>query len=105
MKNSKELLQKLADCIAACEKCSNACLEEDMIKEMRNCIKTDRDCADICNTTYRLVARNSDNASAMLKVCADICRKCVEECEHHDMQHCQDCAKACNECEKACKAA
>ena len=104
MKNSKDLLQKLTDCIAACENCADACLEEDDVKAMVSCIKTDRDCAEICTTTYRLVARNSDNARAMLKLCADICRKCAEECEQHDMQHCQDCAEACRACEKACKA-
>jgi len=105
MNNSIELLQKLAICIAACENCANACLEEDMVKDMINCIKTDRDCADICGTTHRLVARNSDNAGAMLKLCAELCGKCAQECETHDMQHCQDCAKACRECEKVCQAA
>jgi|SRR5690606_15886012 len=105
MKNSKDLMHKLANCLTACENCADACLHENNVQEMISCIKTDRDCAEICNTTLRLVARNSNNVKNMLNLCADMCRKCAEECEKHDMMHCKECAAACRECEKACRAA
>ncbi len=103
MNDSKELLVKLANCVAACENCADACLDEGNIEKMKDCIRTDRDCADICNTTARLVARDSDSAASLLEICEDICRQCAEECEQHEAQHCKDCAEACRDCEKACQ--
>ncbi|WP_373711169.1 four-helix bundle copper-binding protein [Jeotgalibaca porci] len=29
---------------------------------------------------------------------------CADECEKHDHNHCQECAKACRACEEACNA-
>lgn len=98
-----QLIQKLARCAAACEACMDACLDEDDIKKMVRCIRLDRDCARICHTTASLLASNSDYAAHLVKECEEICRACKEECEKHEMEHCQECAWACRECEEACK--
>ena len=52
--------QKLAACIAACFECAqtctacaDACLSEDMVAELTKCIRTNLDCADICESTGR----------------------------------------------------
>ncbi len=100
---NRELLEKLARCAAACESCMDACLVEDDVKMMVECIRTDRDCAKICHITASFVASNSPHAAHLVKECEEICRACAEECEKHDMDHCQACAKACRECEQACK--
>lgn len=97
------LIQKLARCAAACEACMDACLSEEDIKKMVRCIRLDRDCAKICYVTASFVASNSDHASHLIKECEEICRLCREECEKHDMQHCEECAWACKECEEACR--
>jgi hypothetical protein len=106
MKNNKELLEKLAACAAACQYCSDACLDEtDMLEKMVPCIRLDRDCAEACQTAMNFVARNSEHAAAFIDICADLCAACAEECDKHDTQHCKDCAQACRECEEACNAA
>ena len=105
----------LAECIAACVECAQACtacadasLSEDMIAELRTCIRTNLDCADICETTGRVLSRHTGydaNATrSVLQTCATASKTCADECEQHaDMhQHCQICATACRRCEQAC---
>ncbi|WP_460676228.1 four-helix bundle copper-binding protein [Hymenobacter coalescens] len=100
---NQPLLQALADCLAACEHCATACLQEQDVKMMVRCIQLDRDCADICALTARFVARGSEHAQHLLRECAEICRACGIECaKHHHMEHCRMCAEACKRCEEAC---
>jgi hypothetical protein len=108
MKNApqdyRSLLDALGRCIAACEYCADACLGEEDIKMMVPCIRTDRDCADICRLTSAFIARNSPHAPHIIKECIEICQKCADECGKHQHDHCQQCAQACRECVEACKA-
>ncbi|QNP54383.1 four-helix bundle copper-binding protein [Hymenobacter qilianensis] len=103
---NQSLLAALNACIAACEHCATACLQEQDVKMMARCIQLDRDCADICALTARFVARGSEHAQHLLQLCAQICHACGVECaqhgEHHD--HCRMCAEACKQCEEACLA-
>ncbi|MGH9166066.1 MAG: four-helix bundle copper-binding protein, partial [Acidimicrobiales bacterium] len=81
---------------------------EDMVAEMRRCITTDLNCADICMATGRVLSRQSAYDAALstaaLTACRDACRICAEECERHQahMAHCGVCAEACRRCETAC---
>ena len=67
-------------------------------------------CSDVCATTGRIVSRQTEFEPAMvraaLQACAEACRLCGEECEHHatemNMEHCRVCAEACRRCERAC---
>lgn len=102
MKNQK-LITSLQECVRHCWHCADACLEEDDLKKMVECIRLDRECAEICDLTAKLLAINGSKAATMVKTCEAICRQCAEECDKHDMQHCQDCAEACRECVKACE--
>lgn len=104
MNNNKNLLTKLAECAAACENCLDACLGEDNVKMMVQCIRLDRDCAKICYTTHSFVASNSVHARHLVQECMEICRACGEECAQMEEKHCKECAKACKECEEACRA-
>lgn len=101
MKN-QELLNAMAQCIASCNYCADACLDEDNVKKMVSCIRTDRDCADICNAAMLLVARDSSDAGKIVKLCAEYCRSCEQECRQHEAKHCQECAEACRKCAEAC---
>ncbi|MEZ4808617.1 MAG: four-helix bundle copper-binding protein [Flavobacteriales bacterium] len=98
------LLQRLMECIAACETCADRCLDEQHPGNMAQCIRTDRDCADICTLTARYLARNSPNLPTVMGLCIAICRACEEECLQHEHDHCRDCAKACAACRSACEA-
>ncbi|MFS2189122.1 four-helix bundle copper-binding protein [Mucilaginibacter sp. P25] len=98
------IIQKLLDCALACEHCATACLHEEDVKMMANCISLDRDCADICVQGARLLQRDSVIAHQYLVLCEEICRLCAAECGKHQHDHCQECAKACIDCAEACHA-
>ncbi|SER94223.1 protein of unknown function [Gracilibacillus ureilyticus] len=99
----QELIQTLHDCMAECNHCFDACLQEDDVKMMAKCIRLDRECADICNYLEQAISRNSPYVSDLAAVCAKICEDCGNECKKHDTDHCQKCAEACFKCAEACK--
>lgn len=96
------------ECAQACTACADACLAEDLVADMRRCIRGDQDCADLCETTGRVLSRRTAGdpvvLRAVLEACLAACRACAEECEKHaDMHdHCRLCAQACRRCERAC---
>ena len=109
--------EKLAECIAACFECAqtctacaDACLGEDMVADLRTCIRTDLDCADICETTGKVLSRRTDGDTAtvraLLEACRTACKACGDECARHAQmhEHCRICADACRRCEQACTA-
>lgn len=102
---NQEILTALQNCIAECNHCTTACLNEDNVKMLSRCIKLDIDCAEVCSVTAALITRGSEIAPQFVQLCADVCKMCEEECEkHQDMHsHCKDCAEACRNCYNACK--
>ena len=102
---NQSLLDALNACLSACEHCATASLQEPTVQMLVRCISLDRDCADICALTARLVARGSAHARHLLPECAEVCKACADECgKHIAMPHCQECAAACRRCEQACRA-
>lgn len=103
---SREQYQACIDacyaCAAACDNCSTACLQEDEVKAMARCIALDMDCAQACRTAASFMARGSQFADAMCRLCNEICAACGEECGKHPMDHCQQCAQACRRCADEC---
>lgn len=100
---NQELIHVLHDCMAACNHCFDACLQEENVKMMAECIRLDRECADLCNFLEQALARNTPFAAALASVCATVCEACGNECKKHDHDHCQECAKACFACAEACR--
>ncbi len=100
----------LAACAQACTACADACLSEEMVADLRTCVRTDLDCADICATTARVLSRHTgydaNLTRAQLEACVVACRTCGDECEQHAgmHEHCRICAEACRRCEQACRA-
>jgi hypothetical protein len=98
-------------CAQTCISCADACLAEPMVDELRQCIRLDLDCADICGTTGALASRrtgsNEDVLRGALELCRLACAKCAEECERHagKHEHCRICAATCRHCEEACRTA
>ena len=68
------------DCAQVCTACADACLSEEMVDELRKCIRTDLDCADICATTARVLSRHTgydaNISRSMLQACATACNAC-----------------------------
>lgn len=97
------------ECADACNSCADACLGEQMVQNLTRCIRLNLDCADICQTTARIVSRQTDMSPEILRSqiesCIVACRVCGQECEQHaEMhQHCRICRTACQTCEKICQ--
>jgi hypothetical protein len=102
-------VEECADCTVACTSCADACLGEPDVQELVVCIRRNLDCADICQATGNVLARQTafdpQLARTVLETCAQACRLCAQECERHAShhQHCRVCAEACRRCEQACE--
>jgi hypothetical protein len=96
------LIEKLLACVAACENCATACLQEIDVKPMVRCISLDRDCADICSQAPVYCSASLNWPISTYCLCEEICRLCAKECGMHDHEHCQKCADACRKCAEAC---
>lgn len=102
-------LEACFECELTCTACADACLHEKRVAELTFCIRTDLDCADICATLGRSLARASrpdaDAMRTLLTACAASCRACGGECRKHASmhEHCRICAEACEKCEQACQ--
>ena len=93
------------DCVRACQICAAACLGERDVEKLRDCIRLDLDCAEICAMTADFLSRESFFQAQACQLCIDICEACAAECgEHRRMEHCRECAAACNKCAEACRA-
>ena len=99
------------DCAQTCGLCADACLGEEQVAELVQCIRLNMDCADVCLTSGLVAGRRSGGdvplIQAQLQACELACARCAAECERHvDMHaHCRICAEACRACEAACRAA
>lgn len=106
-----ETLKALSTCAEICVACADACLgEPEHLEHLRRCIRTDLDCADICQTTARVLTRQTetphDLVHAQLHACILACQHCADECDHHsdEHDHCRICAEACRYCQERCNA-
>ncbi|HWC09626.1 MAG TPA: four-helix bundle copper-binding protein [Acidimicrobiales bacterium] len=103
-------IEALVECANTCTQCADACLAEGGLSpELAKCIRLDLDCADVCATTSRVVARqreyDANVTRSLLEACAAACKSCGDECEKHaaQMEHCRICAESCRRCEEACR--
>jgi hypothetical protein len=94
-------------CAAICNSCADACSAEEM--DMRRCIRLCLDCSDVCEMTYRVATRRTDEnrqlIRSVLAVCIEACETCADECAHHDNAHCRRCERMCRECAEDCRRA
>lgn len=96
-------------CAQACTACADACLSEKHVQDMTKCIRTDLDCADICDATGRVLSRHTgydaNLSRAIVQACIQACKTCADECEKHGNrhEHCKLCAEACRYCAQKCQ--
>lgn len=102
-------VKELLSCAHACTSCADACLEGASVDALRQCIRLNLDCADLCVAASALIARiqglNDVVLLRTLEVCATAAQRCADECERHagQYQHCARCAAECRRCEEACR--
>jgi hypothetical protein len=107
--------RRYSDCIDACLSCELACagaseslLGSNDIGALRDGIGLALDCADVCSTTARLLARMRDADAevmrSLLEACARACASCGAECHRLGVldEACRACAVSCRRCEAEC---
>lgn len=106
-----EVLDALLECSQTCTLCADACLAEEMVADLRRCIRLNLDCAALCETTAAILGRQTQGDPAVVRAaieaCLAACEACAAECERHaDMhEHCRVCAESCRSCAEACRQA
>jgi hypothetical protein len=58
-------------CAQACTACADACLAEDMVQQLKQCIRLNLDCADVCAAT---VPRHRGAPAPTSRSCVRCCR-------------------------------
>ncbi len=102
-------IQTLGECALTCTICADACLHEEMVQELRRCIRLNLDCAEMCKTTAGALARTGEPDAqvlrALLGACQTTCQVCGAECESHAQthEHCRVCAETCRHCAEMCQ--
>jgi hypothetical protein len=99
----RSCIDACSECVEACEMCMNLDLKEEKMKPLETCIRTNRDCADICALAVKFMSRDSSEAPRICGVCAEICDACARECERHELEHCKICAEVCRRCAEECR--
>ena len=100
-------IEACVECAQVCTACADACLSEKMVADLAKCIRTNLDCADICDTTARVLSRHTGYDAhitrAVLDACAQACQSCGDVCAEHSTmhEHCRICAESCRNCEQA----
>jgi len=99
------------DCAQTCITCADACLGEDDVGPLKQCIRLNLDCADICKAVGEIASRRTGSNNRLivhaLETCRLACKLCEDECRLHASyhEHCKICAVACRACKDACVAA
>ena len=106
-----ECIEACAVCEFACVTCADACLGDTTLDPLRDCVRLNLDCADVCALTSHLVSRACSAepklVRAQLEICADLCAATQAECRKlgRSNGHCHMCAQACLHCESLCREA
>jgi hypothetical protein len=100
---------QMEECIKTCLDCHHICYET----AMNHCLEIGGkhtepahfrlmiNCAEICQTSANFMLSGSDLHRLTCGVCAEVCRRCAENCEQvGDMD---ECVKACRRCAEVCQ--
>lgn len=100
---------EIEECIQACLECHHVCFE----MAMNHCLETGGkhtepahfrlliNCAEICQTSANFMLSGSGLHKLTCGVCAEVCRRCAEDCERiGDMD---ECVTACRRCAETCQ--
>lgn len=102
-------IEECYGCAQACTSCADACIAEPQVARLKQCIRLNLDCADMCAATGAMASRrtgsNIEVLRATIEACETACRACGDECRRHagEHEHCRICADACMRCAEACR--
>jgi hypothetical protein len=107
-RTQREGVEACFEAEVACVACADACLVEPDVNELRRCIRSNLDAADIAGATARMLARHLIDARllrAQVEACARACAACAAAChEHLHHEHCRACERACHAAAESCGA-
>ncbi len=102
-------IETCLECTQACTACADADLGEQTVVDLVKCARLNLDCADMCQTTARVLTRQTgydrDLTRAVVQACAQACRVSGDECDRHARmhEHCRVCAEVCHRCQRVCE--
>jgi hypothetical protein len=109
----KQLLTRCIETCLECGQASTACadadLGEQMVADLVRCTRLNLDCADMCQTTARVLTRQTgydrDLTRAVVQACVQACEVSGDECDRHAQmhEHCRVCAEVCHRCQRVCE--
>lgn len=97
-------LRDCLDCYEACIRTEEHCLEMGGRHVQAEHLRLLRDCASICRVSADFMLRGSAHAPALSRVCAEICRRCADDCASFagDTEM-KKCAEQCRRCAESCE--
>jgi hypothetical protein len=99
----------LENCIEACQRCHDVCLQ----MAMTHCLQQGGEhvepehfrlmlnCAEICQTSANFMLSNSALHGSVCAVCAEVCEACADSCEQVGQM--DQCVQACRQCAQQCQ--
>jgi hypothetical protein len=99
---------EMEECIRLCLNCHHVCYEA----AMNQCLEAGGqhvqpehfrlmlNCAEICQTSANFMLSGSDLHHLTCAVCAEVCRRCADDCER--IGEMEECVEACRSCADAC---
>lgn len=97
--------EMLEACAWSCRKSADACLGGSDPGKFAESIRLVVECAKLCEITAGYLDKGSAFQDEMLRICAEACDNCRNECERHmQWRHFRECADASGRCETACHA-
>jgi hypothetical protein len=103
-----EKVIEIAGCAIICNICADACLGEQNVQNLAECIRLNLDCAAVCNSTAAIISRQTNSSTdlikAQLQACKTACKTCGDECQKHAQahEHCKICSDVCHKCMQTC---
>lgn len=95
------------EAIEACQSCLIACAEAFASmagkSSSNDCPLCCREAEELCALTIKSLAADSPMAPKIARLCAEVLSWCRDECDEHDDEACQACAKACDETASTCR--
>ena len=100
-------IDALTACSQACTACADSCLSEspEVLPRLTRCVRDNLDCADICETTARVLSRHTgydaNLTRAQVQAAVQALKTCGDSCAEHrgSHEHCRVCEQACRDTE------
>ena len=100
-----DAIESCLSCSQVCTACSDACLGEKEVEQLRNVIRAANDSSDLCfatsNILSRLVYQNPRTLRSLITACIEQVQHTGIQCNEHANrhEHCRVCADTCRACE------